>query len=311
MNTGKRKIVGCIFCACLVVSIILIAVSLRKVASTELGVEYDIWAKVLDDAAKTGGLHTGPPGFRFIKFPSTQITAEITDTCVSRDGLRVNFDVAFQFLMPESSIVAAVRKYRDFQKWGTVVRAAGNSAIQNSCSTFDITSFQSMRNLIQADMFNELKIKLEGNTTGVVGYGGVYATAVSLQLKNVDLPGAYTAAVLDKQSAKEDIELAKNQRNQETTKADTTLLAAMEEAKKIMNQANNDVNVTITAAELMAEQTLYAFEKETETIRQARESFELDSKGVISYLANQLYAKAPVLKAAIQEPVVISHRGEL
>lgn len=307
----RKKYYVCSFCVLLIVSIILIAVSFRKVASTELGVEYDVWAKTLDDAAKTGGLHAGPPGYRFIKFPSTQITAEIADTCVSRDGLRVNFDVSYQFLMPALWIVPAVRKYRDFTKWGTVVRAAGNSAIQNSCSAFNITNFQSQRNLIQADMFRELTIKLEGSNVDLAEHDGVYARAVSLQLKDVDLPAEYTAAVSDKQSAKEDIALAKNQRNQELTKANTEFLAAEQEAKKILDGAENDVNITITAALLKANQTLFAFEQETQTIVQAKEKFDLDNKGIISYLANELYAKVPNLKASVLEPVQISHREEL
>lgn len=306
----RKRVLICSFCSAVIVSIILIAVSLRKVATTELGLEYDVWAKTLDEAAKTGGLHVGPPGFRFIKFPSTQITAEISDTCVSRDGLRVQFEVSYQFLMPAAWIVPAVLRYRDFEKWGTVVKAAGNSAIQNSCSNFNITNFQSQRNKIQDDMKRELEIKLEGGVNATE-HEGVYAKAISLQLKNVNLPADYTDAVSDKQSAKEDIALAKNQRNQELTKAQTLLLAAEQQAVKILDGARNDVNVTITAAEFSASQTLFAFEQETKTIAQAKDSFQLDNKGMISYLANQLYAKAPSLKASILEPVEVSHREEL
>lgn len=294
-----------------VVAIILLAVSLKKISSTELGVEYDKWAKELDDAAKTGGLHTGPPGFRFIKFPSTQITAEIEDTCVSKDGIRVRFQVSYQYLMPEQWIVGAIYKYRDYPKWSTIVEAAGNSAIQHSCSAFNVTNFQSLRNLIQIDMFEELKTKLEGTNTDVDSHDGVYARAVSLQLKNVDLPAEYTNAVSDKQSAKEDIALAKNQRNQELTKANTELFAVQAETKKILENAMNDVNVTLTEADLTAAQTIFTFAEETETIQQAKETFNLDTNGVLSYMANQLYADAPTLKAKIREPAKISLRDEL
>jgi len=300
------------FCSLLIVAIILIAVSLKKLTSTEIGVEYDTWAKQLDDAASMGGLHNGPPGFRFIKFPSTQITAEVQDTCVSRDGLRVQFHVSYQYLMPEAWIIAAVKKYRDFKKWGTIVEAAGNSAIQNSCSAFNITDFQSLRNLIQIDMFDELKLKLEGSTGSTnETHDGVFARAIALQLKNVELPIEYKAGVSDKQSAKEDINLAKNQRKQELTKANTLLLAAQEETQKILEKAANDANVTLTEAELKAQQTTFSFQREKETIVQAMDNFNLTTNGVLSYLANQLYAKAPTLKAAIREPAKISQKDEL
>merc|ERR1712008_75956 len=123
--------------------------------------------------------------------------------------------------------------------------------------------------------------------------------------------GAYKAAVSDKQSAKEDIALAKNQRNQEITKAQTALKAAKEEEKKIKATAANDAKVALTEARLKAQQTTFAFSEETATIEQAIENFNLDTNGVLSYLANQLYAKAPTLKAAIREPAKISLRDDL
>ncbi len=98
----------------LIISIALLATSIKKLSSVEYGVEYDKWAKTLDDAAKSGGLHIGPVGFKFIKFPSTQISSDLADTCVSRDGLRVGFQVQFQYQMPAEWIADAVLKYRNF-----------------------------------------------------------------------------------------------------------------------------------------------------------------------------------------------------
>ncbi len=63
--------------------IILISVSLRKLASNELGISYDNIAKKLGNAVQYEGLHTGPPGFSFIIFPSVYETMEFTDISVS------------------------------------------------------------------------------------------------------------------------------------------------------------------------------------------------------------------------------------
>jgi len=229
----------------LIVAAVLIGVSLKKLSSVEYGVEYDKWTKTLDEAAKSGGLHAGPPGYTFIKFPSTQIGLDLLDTCVSRDGLRVQFDVTFQYQMPEDRIVDAIEQYRDFKTWSTVVEAAGNSAVQHTCSDFNVTDFQTVRTLIQDAMQTNLRIKLEGSLNGTTDEG-VYALASSLQLRNVILPSQYTDAIASKQRAEEDIALAKNQRTQETTKANTEKLAAEEEARKIRDSAYyNTGNVTL------------------------------------------------------------------
>ena len=127
----------------------------------------------------------------------------------------------------------AVIKYRDFTKWNRVVRGAGASAIQHSCSNFTISSFQNKRGDIQRLMEDNLRLKLEGDKVEEErGVGsvksskedfGVYARAVSLQLRNIELPKEYQAAVAEKQSAEEDIALAQNQRKQEVTKVRLSL----------------------------------------------------------------------------------------
>ena len=67
------------FVVILIVIIILLSVSLHKLNSTEYGVQYTKYSKQLDDAAATGGLHVGPPGYKFIKFPSTYLTVDLPD----------------------------------------------------------------------------------------------------------------------------------------------------------------------------------------------------------------------------------------
>ena len=311
------------FGACSIISIItcvaLVAVSLKKLSSVEYGVQYDKWEKTLDDAAKQGGLHLGPPGYNFVKFPSTQITANLVNTCVSRDGLRVEIDVTFQYQMPVEYIVDAIENYRDFKTWSTVVEAAGNSAIQHTCSEFNVTNFQTKRALIQTAMQDNLQFKLEGSVegklqeslNGTLNDSGVYALATSLQLRNVELPEAYKNAIANKQRAEEDIALAGNQRTQETTKATTEKLAADEEARKILDSAYNTGNVTIIEANLKAQETLFAFSKETEVLLEAKDNFNLSPDGILAYMTNQLYSSAGGLDVTVGEPARISRKDQL
>jgi prohibitin 2 len=318
----------------LIISSILIGVSLKKLSSVEYGIEYDRWAKELDDAAKQGGLHAGPPGYRFVKFPSTQISADLADTCVSADGLRVDFQVTFQYQMPFEFIRDAVEKYRDYKTWSQVVEAAGMSAIQHTCSEYDVTDFQSKRNAIQDSMFKNLGQKLEGKsipgTNPTLDSGdvvtstnlvdpfdededdvGVFALASSLQLKNVELPYQYKNAVAQKQRAEEDINLAKNQRVQQTTRAETEKQAAEQEAEKIMANAETGAAIILTEAELKADETLFAFEKETEVLEQAKAKFNLTPNGVLAYMTNQLYASVQDLSVVVGEPARISRKDAL
>lgn len=308
-RTVRRSWGACSIITIIVVST-LIGVSLKKLSSLEYGIEYDIWAKTLDDAAKQGGLFLGPPGYQFVKFPSTQISADLSDTCLSRDGLRVGFSVSFQYQMPVDNILNVIEKYRDYKGWSITVQAAGNSAVQHTCSDFNVTDFQSLRAVIQDEMFDNLKIKLEGSLEGITD-DGVYALASSLQLKYVDLPSEYRQAVSGKQRAEEDIALARNQRIQETTKSQTELLAAEEEAQKISDTAKNDASVIMIEAELKREETLFAFEKQKDVLLEAKENFNLNADGVLAYMTNQLYAATQNLDVTVGEPARISRKDEL
>ena len=101
----------------LIVGLILLSKSLKKVKETEVGLKYLKYRKQLDDAAKSGGLFVGPPGFKFVKFPSTFINEDLASECVSRDGLRVYYECSFQYQMTEENLYRAALKYRDFNKW--------------------------------------------------------------------------------------------------------------------------------------------------------------------------------------------------
>jgi regulator of protease activity HflC (stomatin/prohibitin superfamily) len=310
-DTNTKRILWAIFIlAVFLTGISLLARSLQRLESTEYGVEYNTHKKVLADAAKTGGLHIGSPGYEFIKFPSTYITVDIPeDTCVSQDGLRVKFQVTFQYQLPSEWVVPVTIKYRDFDKWATIVEVAGKSAIQHACSEFSIVEFQTARGIIQTKMETDLTLKLEGPEKD--GASGVYARAISLQLRNVDVPELYRQSVNEKQEASEDIELAKNQRTQEITKARTELLAASEEARKIKETAENEAALILTEARLKAEETTFAFQTEAETILRVKSSLNLTTEGILAFMANQLVAQVPDLKVTAGEPAKLSRKEEL
>jgi regulator of protease activity HflC (stomatin/prohibitin superfamily) len=306
----RRILIGIAVCVIFFTAIVLLAVSLRKVENTEYGVEYNIHKKELENATKSGGLFIGTPGYRFVKFPSTYITVDLDNrACVSRDGLIVFFSVTFQYQMTADNMFPAVQKYRDYFKWAEVVEQAGISAIHHACSEFQISNFQNKRGEIQSVMEDNLRLKLQGDPEN--GLEGVFAVAISLQLRNLQLPEAYQAAVADKQSAEEDIALAQNQRRQETTKARTELLTSQEEARKILDTAVNDAEVLLTEAQLEAQETTFAFEKEAETIVDVKAALNLTTNGVLAYLANSLLAEVQGLHITTGEPARLSRSEEL
>lgn len=287
---------------------IILAASLKRVQNLEYGVQYDIHAKQLDDAAKSGGLFIGPPGFRFIKFPSTFISAEFNDrTCVSQDGLRVDFTVTFQYRIMEQDVPKAIKLYRNFNGWATVVEAAGLSAMHNTCSQYVISEFQNRRAEIQDAFLENLKVKLEGDEV----LQGVLAKVVSAQLRGFVLPQAYLEAISNKQEAEEDIALAKAQRLQETTKATTELLAAEKEAIRILETATNEASIVLKEAQLKANAILYSYEKEKDAIVAAKNDLELSPDGLLAHSTSMMISEVERFSTTIGEPARMSRKDEL
>ena len=136
----RNRISCLVFLIILLIASILIAISVKKVDENEYAISYAKYSKKLAEAAKSGGLFTGPPGFEFIRFPSLYITEDLDPSiCVSRDGLRVAYEVTFQYQMPEPWLLPAILKYRDFEGWARIVAAAGDSAVQFTCSQFEVS----------------------------------------------------------------------------------------------------------------------------------------------------------------------------
>lgn len=211
--------------------------------------------------------------------------------------------------MIEANILKAITKYRDYNGWANVVEQAGISAIHHSCAEYFISEFQNKRGAIQNTMEDNLKLKLQGNPD--TSEEGVEAVVVALQLTYIGLPNEYKAAVAEKQTAEEDIALAIAQRNQETTKADTELLRAKEEARKVKDTANNEAEVLLTEARLKAQETLFSFQKEAEALVEVRNALNLTTEGVLAYLSNRLLAEAGTLRVTTGEPAKLSRRDEL
>ena len=83
--------------------------------------------------------------------------------------------------------------------------------------------------------------------------------------------------------------------------------------ERIINyvNANNDVNILLTEANLAAQETTFAFEQEAVTIVNVKESLGLSTNGVLAYLTNGLLADVDTLRVTTHEPAKMSRSQEL
>ena len=67
----------------------------------------------------------------------------------------------------------------------------------------------------------------------------------------------------------------------------------------------------LTEAQLQAEETTFAFEKEAETIVDVKGALNLTTNGVLAYLANSLLAEVEGLHITTGEPARLSRSNDL
>ena len=88
-----------------------------------VGIMYDNVAKSLKTEVKTGGLHSGPPGFKFIKFPGTFKTMEYKKlSCLNKEGVKIGLVVQFQYRAQIKNIRELILKYKNVDGYVKALR---------------------------------------------------------------------------------------------------------------------------------------------------------------------------------------------
>ncbi|KAL8588907.1 hypothetical protein ACOMHN_047019 [Nucella lapillus] len=283
-----RAIVGCI-CFGVVVGLVLLislfAVSMKKLQSDEVGLQYDKIQKTLGGEVFTEGLHLGPVGYSFIIFPNVYTTLEYDDVkCLNKDGVPIQIDVSFQFKVVLWYMKNIVMDFKDFSGYKDVLRLSGASVIRETCSLFNTSQFQAERGNFQTTLSNILKAR----------YGKLHADVTDLQVNNIKRPSEYEAAIRSKERAREDIGVARNERPRLITEANTTRRAAQSDAQIIRNKAESDARVLENKAKTEASAILIQFEREAESYENIVSSSGLafSPQGFISYLSTRVLASA-------------------
>lgn len=299
---GKPQIiVGLIVAAVIILTIIiLVAVSLKKLASDEIGVAYDTINKDLSSETKTEGLHNGPPGFEFIIFPSVFKTLSFSLECLNKDGVIINLDVTYQYKAKPKFLREIILDFKDFDGYNAVLTQVGESALHETCSYFDTAQFQSERGKFQEKVRQKVIEK----------YENLHANITDLQVSNIARPSAYESAIRSKERAREDIQVAKQERPRLLTEAETLKKEANTTAQVIIDKAESQARILQAKANAEAQAILEQYQREAEAYKEILSSNGLGFtvEGFISYMGTRVIssAKNPVY-IGLQSPAKSSY----
>lgn len=268
--------------AVVAIIIALPAASFRKLETDEVGIVYDNIAKSLKTEVKTGGLHSGPPGFKFIKFPGTFKTMEFKNLqCLNKDGVRIELIVQFQYRAQIKFIRDLMLDFKDFDGYVKVLGYLARASIMDACSSYNTTDFQARRSAFQETVRQTVIEKVnEGLKTDIT----------DLQVGNIKRPESYEKVVRKKEAAKENIQVATNERPRKLVEAKSAREQNVTLAKILEEKAESEARVILARAEGEAQKIQASYKAEAEALKEYKDKVG-GGDTILAYLSSRLLAE--------------------
>ncbi|KAK2161955.1 hypothetical protein LSH36_107g08004 [Paralvinella palmiformis] len=296
MTKKVGVIAGSVVLAVVVLVIALVLTSVKKIDSAQVGLFYNNFNKELREEPNSEGLYFGLPGFQFIIFtsvfktmsypdlvpPIDGVCVMLTFQCLNKDGVTIRINISFQYRVKAANLKSVVDQFKDEVGYDKILRYIGSSAVHDSCSRFNTSQFQAERGRFQEDLTLRLVDKLQV----------LHCDITDLQVNNIQRPYRYDNSIQAKESSREDIEVARNERPQKLTEAGTTKLEAETEAEIILNNAKSQARIMLTRAITDAKAILDEYTKEADSYRALKEANNLDTQGFLAYMGIRAISNA-------------------
>lgn len=263
--------------------IALPAASFRKLETDEVGIMYDNIAKVLKTEVKTGGLHSGPPGFKFIKFPGTFKTMEFDKLeCLNKEGVQIELIVQFQYRAQIKRIRELILNFKDFDGYVKELGFQARASILDSCSSYNTTQFQAQRAAFQETVRQTVIEKVQKD---------LHTDITDLQVGNIQRPESYEKVVRKKESAKENIQVAINERPRALVEAQAAKEQNITLAQIAIEKAESEARVILSKAESEAQRVEASYKAEGEALKKIEAKVGAGPLYLLAYLSSRLVAE--------------------
>jgi len=281
----------CILFVLVVLTISLIATSIRNVDFDEYGIVYNSITKTVSDEIRLEGKHVLPVGSQLIIFKRRYITMEfnIEDgdpvMCLSKNGLEIILDMTMQYQWDQSKLMQIFRDFGDNDSAHNYLVVLARETFREVCSYYRGVDFYDNRAIIEKRMLDLLTAAfVRGNANAQIGF---------VQLLNIQLPYKFDNAISAFQLAKQDIEKAKQEKDQVVTKADTRVKTARNQANRQLQGASATADGVLYAATQDAAALNDKFRNLAFSFSSAMNSTGLSAPSFIgSYLQSKLLREA-------------------
>lgn len=246
----------------LLLMIILLPLSLRRVGFNEVAIRYDTVSRKVYPELLSAGLHDIGPSGSLIKFETAKREAKFDGfVALTNDGMEVTLSVSFNYrIVPDdvNKLLTIMSLFGDQDGHEEYINTLCASAIRDVAVQFTASTYY-----LERENFEE---ELQRYISQLFVTNNVYAVLDFVQVVNIDLPNSIENAILQTIEAQQDIENAMSERAENVQKAtirvqlardnaDITVLNALRDAGKIDQETEQAVIVERNRMQLRA----YAF----------------------------------------------------
>jgi len=273
----------CVAVVAIIIAIIaLVASSMGRLQTHEVGVIYDTIWKKLGEEVLNEGLHLGPPGFQWIIFPSIFKTIQFPDvTAISKDGASIQLDISYQYRVRPQKLRTIITQFQDHQTFRRFLEVIGEAVVQDSVAYFDTAQLMSSRAEFQDKVRSEIRQQ----------HGRMNCDVADIQVENIRLPRVYESAVREKEAARENIEVARSEEPRLITKALTDKREAETEASITLDKAHTNARIRLTESGRQADAITHQFLKDTQSLVNIQTDLGLTTTSLISYMTSRAIAQ--------------------
>jgi regulator of protease activity HflC (stomatin/prohibitin superfamily) len=290
-ETGKKISTSAACCVCLLLFIDLIiwlSMSLEQVDSEHYAIPYNKPTGRVRNEVFVEGLHLKPSYGNFILWPKTYETVEEVVECNSEDGVRIELTVRYQYLPREKNLYKLTKMYTEHKEdsdsefeyiYDKVLAWQARAAIRNGCARYAAQEFQTQRGLVQTEIYTLVSERLDRF---------MHTDVIDVQLVYIKRPPEYESEVDAKESARNDIDKANNERAQAITQAQTKLLAAETAANKTLDTARTAAQNTLVAATAEASVLTTRYATLAATYKNVKTIHGMSNEALLTYIATRL-----------------------
>lgn len=226
----------------LLLLVILLPLSLKRIEFDEIGITYDTLSRELGTEAKREGLYNVGPSGSLLKWKRTQRSINLNDLpALTQDAIELTLDLQVLYTIQQAKLRRLVDDWYDQDAHEVFVKALCSATIRDVTSTFVARSFYLQRQDIQVAIQDELTSRF-GNLT-------VWSDVQSVQVSDIRLPSQVAGALLSTTTAQQDIQNAESERATAVQAAQIRRTLASQQADLTLINAQRDVSVINQAAE--------------------------------------------------------------